>query len=158
MSIEFDLRQHVAAPPERVWRALTELDRAGEWMPGFVRAERLTGDGFGVGTRWRETRKVFGKEATEEFEVTEFEPPSSLGLFVDGRKGAMKQGEFRFRYRLEPAGGGTDVHLHSRVGGFGPIAGFFARLFSGYFRKACEKDLKALADYAPRAGGPAGAA
>ncbi|MDV8008132.1 hypothetical protein [Rhodococcus sp. IEGM 1318] len=42
----------------------------------MIRIERLAGEGYAVGTKWRETRKMMGKEATEDMWVTEVEAPS----------------------------------------------------------------------------------
>jgi uncharacterized protein YndB with AHSA1/START domain len=159
MSIRLQVSHRFSASPERVFRALTELDRAGDWMPGHVRVERLGGDGFDVGTQWRETRKVFGREATEQFEVTEMDPPRRLGLRVDGSKGASKRGEYLFTYRLTPRDGGTDVVLDGEIRGLGKIRELFGRLMAGPFRKMIEKDMKAMDDYLKRtAPEPAGTA
>jgi len=42
MGITFELEVAFAAPPHRVFAALTDLEGAGEWMPGLVRVEVLT--------------------------------------------------------------------------------------------------------------------
>jgi protein-S-isoprenylcysteine O-methyltransferase Ste14 len=116
-AIEFTLTQHIAAAPDRVFHALTDLDSAADWMPGFVRIENLSQGEFSVGSQWRETRKFFGKEATEQFEVTRCESPTELSVRVDGSKGSSRRGEYLFDYRLEPKGAGTDVTLHAAIRG-----------------------------------------
>ncbi|MGW5075187.1 SRPBCC family protein [Rhodococcus sp. NPDC004095] len=63
---EIRLTRQVAATPERVWAVLTDLDAAEATLSGVTRVERVEGAGYDVGTRWRETRRMFGKEATEE--------------------------------------------------------------------------------------------
>ena len=117
MALTMHWREEIAAPPERVFAAMADLESFGTWMPGFVRIERLTPPPTGVGTRFRETRKMMGHEATEEFEVTAFEPPLVFGLFCDGKKGSSKSGEFRFRYTLAPGGPGTILTVDGEVGG-----------------------------------------
>ena len=87
---------------------------------------------------------MFGREASEVFEVTEWDPPRALGLYCDGRLGSSKKGEFRFRYRLEPRGSGTEVILSGRVEGMGAFVSFLAGLFKGWMCKAFEKDLKRM--------------
>ena len=52
----------IAAPPERVWEIITDLDFAAEVMSAIVKVERLEGEGYEVGVRWRETRRMFGRE------------------------------------------------------------------------------------------------
>lgn len=146
MAATFTATQEMSASPERVYRALTDLDGAREWMPGLVRIERLDDPAapFGPGTRWRETRRMFGREATEEFEVTDAEPGRRIDLYVDGRRGSSKRGEYRFTYRLSADGPSTFVRLDGEVGGLsGPLA-LLSRLMVRPFRKACERDLRAL--------------
>lgn len=70
--------QPIAAPPERVFALATDLAGAAERITGIDSVELLSGEGpFGVGTRWRETRTLMGREATEEMWVTAFEPGRS---------------------------------------------------------------------------------
>lgn len=146
MSVEFTVQQQFANAPDRVFQALTDLEGAANWMPGLIKIEMLSEGAFGIGTEWRETRKIFGKEATEQFEVTRFEPPTGLALRVDGSKGTSKRGEYLFEYRLTPRNGGTEVTLHGAIRGVGSIIGLISRLF-GTFEKACAKDLQALATH-----------
>lgn len=68
----------IRASPERVWEALTDLQGTERVLSGVERIEVLTEGGFAVGTRWRETRRMLGREATEEMYVTASEPLSVL--------------------------------------------------------------------------------
>jgi carbon monoxide dehydrogenase subunit G len=147
MPIEFTLTQHVAEAPDRVFHALIDLDSAADWMPGFVRIEKLGQGEFAVGSEWRETRKFFGKEATEQFEVTRCESPSQLSVRVDGRKGSSRRGEYLFDYSLQPKDSGTEVTLHGSISGLGRFGTLVSRLFVGQFKKACANDLRALAEH-----------
>ena len=155
MAIEFSVTRTLPGKPERVFGALTDLDAASQWMPGYQRIEKLTEGSFAVGTEWRETRKMFGKDATEQFEVTALEPPRRIGLRVDGSKGTMGKGEFLFEYLLEPSGADTEVTMNGRIEGLGPIGGLLFKLLGGQFEKAVAKDLDALAAHlrAGEAGG-----
>ena len=146
MSIEFTIEQPFSQPPDRVFAALTDLEGVAHWMPGFVRIERLTDGAFGLGTEWRETRKMFGREATEQFEVTMHEPPGRLVLRIDGTKGSSRKGEYLFEYGVRPANeGGSILTMHGEIRGLGPVARFIGKLMIGSLRKACLKDLQALA-------------
>jgi carbon monoxide dehydrogenase subunit G len=87
---------------------------------------------------------MFGKEATEEFEVTGFEPPGRIGLRVDGSKGASGKGEFLFQYRLTPNGSGTKVHMDGEIRMPGWFSSLMGKLMVGAFRKACDRDMGAL--------------
>ncbi len=147
MPIEFSVTQHIPGPPDRVFRVLTDLDAAADWMPGFVRIEKLDKGALGVGSEWRETRVFFGREATEQFEVTRLDSPNELSVRVDGSKGSSRRGEYLFDYRLHPKGGGTDVTLHGTIRGLGRFGTLVGRLFVGHYKKACANDLRALAEH-----------
>ncbi len=65
------VRRRVDAPASVVWSLITDLTGAPERISGITRVEVLSqSESFGVGTTWRETRKMFGKEADETMTVT----------------------------------------------------------------------------------------
>ncbi|CAM3136830.1 SRPBCC family protein [Prescottella defluvii] len=72
---EVHLSREIDASPEAVWRVLTDIDHTADTLTGVSRIERVAGTGYDVGTRWRETRRMMGKEATEEMWVSEVDPP-----------------------------------------------------------------------------------
>ncbi len=144
MAITFTLTERIAAPVDAVFAALLDVDSFGRWMPGFVRLERTGSGPLAVGHRFRETRKLFGREATEEFEVTALEPGRALALFVDGTKGSSKRGEYRFRYEFAPEEGGTRMTVHAEIGGMGRVMEWIGRLFAGGMKKAIAKDHAAF--------------
>jgi len=151
LALSFRTETTIGAPPEEVMAAMADLDGWSAWMQGLVRAEKLTDGPFGIGTRWREVRRMFGTEAAEVFEVTTYDPPRQLGLFVDGSQGASGKGEYRFVYTLEPVGeGSTRLELSGDIDMPGLAARLFGFAFKSMFRKGCERDLNALAAYLER--------
>ncbi|WP_062461100.1 SRPBCC family protein [Demequina soli] len=92
----------IGASVERVWEILTDLDYATEVLPSIVALERLEGDGYAVGVRWRETRKMWGREETEEMVVTVADAPVATTIRAESRGT-----EYVTVYTLEPAGDGT---------------------------------------------------
>ncbi|MNX94353.1 Polyketide cyclase / dehydrase and lipid transport [compost metagenome] len=147
MAISFDHTVQVPATPERVFLALSSSDENARWMSGFVRRERLTDSEFGVGTQFRETRKMFGRDSTEHFEVIACDSPTRLDLRVDGSKGASGKGECLFSYRLEPVDGGTRLTMTGEVCGVKGVMAFLAKFMVKSFEKGCSKELEALKDY-----------
>lgn len=143
MAATFATAVYIESPPPVVFEALTDLDGAAQWMPNFVRAEKLTPGPMAKGSEWRETRRVFGKESTEHFRVTRFERPSRLDLQVDGSKGSSKRGEYLFVFELVPERTGTTLELTGEIRMPG-IWGLFSRFMKKMFRKACHDDLEAL--------------
>ncbi|AKJ02530.1 polyketide cyclase/dehydrase/lipid transport protein [Archangium gephyra] len=147
MAIQFTVHKEIAASPDRVFGVLKDLEAARKWMPNLVGIEKLSPGRFGVGTKWRETRRMFGRDASELFEVTGLEPNKSLELYVDGTQGSSKRGHYRFRYQLEPVGGKTALTMVAEIGGMGFLLELFGRLMLGSFKKAITSDLDAMASY-----------
>ena len=148
MTIEYEFSTRIAASPQEVFDALSDLDALPDYIPAEVRIETLTEGEFGEGTQWREYRKMMGREATEVFEVTECEPPHRLVLFVDGTKGTTGSGEFTYLYQLEADNGATRLDLEARIDDIGCIAEQLSKLFAGSFKDAVEKDLDGLKHFA----------
>ncbi|HEX9793563.1 MAG TPA: SRPBCC family protein [Planctomycetota bacterium] len=96
--------QHVAAPSAKVWSVFTDIPHAAENIPGITKIEMFSQGPFAVGTKWRETRKMFGKEAVETMWVTAVEPQRSYVVEAESH-GAHYRSEFTFTEK----DGGTDV-------------------------------------------------
>ncbi len=158
---EIVLSRDVGAASERVWNVMTDLERAPEVLSAVDRIERMDDHAdFGVGTRWRETRTLFGKQATEELEVTSVQQGRSYTVEADSR-GA----HYRSTMRVEPLGPDRS-RLHLTFGAEpGSLLGrifsaAIGRLFAGATRKALQGDLDDIAAAAESGTGvavPAGA-
>lgn len=144
MAVKMQLSETIAAPPERVYAVLSDLDQASQWMQGLISLEKLTQGSFGVGTSWRETRKLMGHRASEVFEVASAEPGSRIALFCDGKNGTSRSGHYRFTYRLSPYGGGTRLELDGEITQLGWFGELLSSLFSGTYKKLIARDLTAL--------------
>ncbi|KAB1147790.1 SRPBCC family protein [Streptomyces luteolifulvus] len=70
------VERRIAAGQGLVWEALTDPGGMEHVLSSVSNVEVLTDGDFGVGTRWRETRRMFGKDTTEEMWVTASEPPA----------------------------------------------------------------------------------
>ncbi|MEL6428261.1 MAG: SRPBCC family protein [Planctomycetota bacterium] len=134
---------HVAAPQERVFDVYTQVDRLAERIPTITAVEVLTDGPFGDGTRWRETRVVMKKEATEEMWVTGFEPPHRYN--VEAESNGMK---YSTLMSFTPERDGTTVRWEftSTPQSFGArlLSGVFSVLLKGTMRKHMLGDLEAL--------------
>lgn len=62
----------VDAPAEVVFRTVADIGHFSEAVPHIVNVEFLSEVRSGVGTRFRETRLMNGREASTELEVTEY--------------------------------------------------------------------------------------
>jgi hypothetical protein len=138
----------IAAPPADVFAAATAVEQWTEIIPAIVRVEKLTPGPVGRGTRWRETRRIFGREGTEEMEFLEFEPHRRYLV------GAESHGcRYRTEFRFDPRGKGTLVTMS-----FGAVPlTFGAKVMSvlmGFMRKKmaemCAADLNSIRVYLER--------
>ena len=89
------IHEEVRAEPGRVFEVFTDLRSAPERVAGIESLEVLTEGPIGQGTRFRETRVMFGKQATEEMEVTGWQPGKSYVVEADSH-GSHYRTEFVF--------------------------------------------------------------
>jgi uncharacterized protein YndB with AHSA1/START domain len=73
----------IEAPPETVWLYTADLDTWAKTVSAIVKVEKLTDGPVGVGTRFRETRVMFGREASEEMTIVEFAEPHRMAFDAD---------------------------------------------------------------------------
>jgi uncharacterized membrane protein len=85
MSRSIQVTRHFAGPVEAVFDLCADLEHAAANVTAIARVEMLTDGPVGVGTRWRETRVMLGREATEELEVTAVDPGRSYRVEAGSR-------------------------------------------------------------------------
>jgi hypothetical protein len=150
MSQLFTLDQTIAAEPSRVFTRLTDADHWQEWVPNLVRVERLNDKPMGLGFAWRETRKRFGGQAADSYEVTLFEPETAFAVTCKGTKGSLGASETYVRYDLIPKGGLTNLAVLCEVDGLGNWGALKFWMFGGAIKKALAADVAALRRYIER--------
>ena len=70
--MEQNVRISINAPRGRIWRIITDMDKWADVISGISKVETLEKPENGlVGLKWRETRTMFGKEATEVMWITD---------------------------------------------------------------------------------------
>ncbi|MEU9732010.1 SRPBCC family protein [Streptomyces sp. NPDC048002] len=140
------VERRIAVPRETVWAALTDLVGMERVLSGVTKVEVLSDGAFGVGTRWRETRRMFGKDATEEMWVTRCEAPEGYVVEAEShgshyvsewelRADGPETTTVRMTFGASSTGGGI-MNVLAKV--MGPVG---ARAV----RKAIEKDLDDVA-------------
>lgn len=139
----FTITKQIDAAPETVFEYATDLRRAPERINGIVKMEVLTEGPIRLGTRFRETRIMFKREATEEMEITAFDPPTGYAL------GCESHGcRYRTEFRLRPTDAGTEMQMEFDAHPLTLPAKVLGFLFKPML-KACiketEKDLDDLA-------------
>ncbi len=143
---EVSVSCEVAASAEATWAVVTDIERAAEVIDGIESVERVDdGDEFGVGTRWRETRRMFKRAASEEMEVTAVDPGRSYT--TEASSNGMSYTSVVVVEPLEGARSRVTMSLageaQSRVAGV--FAAVMGRLLVRSVRKAFERDLDDIA-------------
>ena len=139
---------HVAAPPDRVFRLWSDLDRMKEWVGGVTKVTDVTGPIDRAGTRYT----VWFGRMPSQTEVLEADPPRLRRTKFASR---LLRGETSAIF--EPDGDGTRIIQEFRTEGW--IAAVAGRIFAiGSYSGSFQGELNAFARLAEReeesAGGP----
>jgi carbon monoxide dehydrogenase subunit G len=97
---ELSVSVDVLASVDRVWAALTDWDRQGEWMLG-TRVRGTVGDGRGVGGQIEAVTGIGPLRIRDKMRVTRWEPPHVCLVVHYGR---LVRGTGGFVVREHPAG------------------------------------------------------
>ena len=147
--MKVEVSKQINAPIERVFDVFTDLPNAADRISGIESVEVLTDQPFGVGTRWKETRIMMGKAATETMWITAVEPNRSYIAEAESC-GTHYTSTFTF----EPADSGTRVTMSF---GGRPVKLWawlmvpMGLLMTGPIRKMVAQDLDDLAAVCERA-------
>jgi len=139
--MELTVQTSIEAPRERVWQIISDIDHSVDVIRGIEKIEVLERPENGLtGLKWRETRTMFGKEATEIMWVTEAEENRYYQTRAESHGSVYVS-----RMQIE---GGSDRCVLSMsfeatpatIGGkiMWALTGF---MFKGSTRKALEQDL-----------------
>lgn len=148
---EITVAREVGASAKRTWAVATDLAHAVDVITAITALERLDGgDAFALGTRWRETRRMFGREATEEMAVTHLDPGRSYvvesdsgGTHYVSKLSVDALGEARSR--IEMSFDAESSGLVARA-----LEVTIGRLLVGSLRKELARDLADIAAAAER--------
>ncbi|MBT8402019.1 MAG: SRPBCC family protein, partial [Rhodothermia bacterium] len=77
------LQIEIAAPVDRVFDTIAHIQNFSRAVPHIVNVEILSETQSGVGTRFRETREMRGREMTTELEITEYVKDKSVRIVSD---------------------------------------------------------------------------
>ena len=127
----------------QVFDVFCDLDSAVTNLDAITKIELLAGPAkLNVGTRWRETRTMFGRQASEVMWVTEYTENASYAVEAESHGT-----HYRTEYRFSAEGNGTRVTMTF----VGKPVSFGARLLSpisllfiSASKKACRQDLLQL--------------
>ena len=131
------------APIERVWQVFADIPAAADRLSGVSKIDVLSDLPFGPGFRWRETRRMLGKDATEEMWVSMAQEPDFYEVAA-----ASRGMEYLSRYDFTAVPDGTKVELVFTGTPTSTMAKLMDKtmaLTSGPLRKALSQDMADLA-------------
>ena len=145
MNIQVEISIDAAA--EEVWKVTTDIGRSAEFISGIETVEILDQPSEGLlGLRWRETRTMFGKTATEVMWITDVVPDRSYDVRAESHgmiyTTTISMAEANGQTTLKWDFGGQAQGLFPRV-----MAATVGRLFLGATKKALYKDLVDIKAY-----------
>lgn len=148
------LSRQIPATAEQVWAVVTDIEAAPHTLRDVLSVDLQTQGPYGVGTRWIETRKMFGFEGSEEMQVVEADAPRRTVVVAEAG-GADYRTEFILS-RISGSPDATQLTLvfsavpQSRGGLKGKLMGVMAKVGLKATRKAMEQDLEDIAAAAAR--------
>ncbi len=146
-----EVQRTIAAPADLVFAAVADVEHFARAVEDIERVEFVSETRAGLGTRFRETRVMRGREATVELEITEFAPPERVRFLSES-------GGVQWDTVFEVTAAGDGSTRLSMVMEATPLT-FMARLFmplmKGMVRKAIASDMDAVEAYCERAAGEA---
>ena len=140
----------IAAPVDRVFATIADLESFKRAIPHIVDIEFLTPRRQGVGTRFRETRVTSGKEATTELEITECVANDRIRMVADSH-GTIWDSIFSVR----PVPEGTELTIAMEARAHQLAARLMTPLVMPVIRSAIASDLELLKRYCEDDGRPA---
>ena len=98
----FQFSEHIARAPREVFEVVSDPREATGFLDNITASTKLTDGPIGVGTTFRETRVVSGKESSADLRIVAYEPDQHVGVSA-----AAEGVTVTYQYRLSPEGEGT---------------------------------------------------
>jgi len=106
----FNMSEWVARPPKEVFDFISASENAPKIVQSVTNMVKLTEGPPRVGTRYRETRLMSGKEQQAELEIVEFEPTQKYAM-----QNVTSGIQTVYRYNFQPERDGTRIDLVCEV-------------------------------------------
>ncbi len=134
--------RHIAAPIDVTFNVFSDVTQIAERIQGINKVDILSEVTHGGGTRWRETRVMFGREATEEMEISAYTPSQSYEVVASSH--GM---DYHTIYTFTEQDGGTHVEMvfiGTPITLAARLMSPLASLMQGSTQKALEADMDDL--------------
>lgn len=135
----------INASAKNVFDAVAHIENFSKAVPHITNIEFLTETRTGVGTRFRETRLMRGREATTELEVTEYVENERIRLVSD-QGGTIWDTVFT----ITPKDEQTELTMVMDANAYKVLAKIMNPLIKGMINKAIEADMDSVKSYCER--------
>jgi hypothetical protein len=138
----FTLTRTYPASISETFALFADLANAPDRIPAIKKIEFLTPGPVGPGTKFKETRVVFKREATETFEVTAFDRDRRYELMT---RSCGTEYRIAFAFTADGAGTRVDATFNVRAVSFwAKLFSPLARLAMGMMKKCVAQDMDDL--------------
>jgi carbon monoxide dehydrogenase subunit G len=134
----FTLTEWLDHTPATIFHFSLDPANAPKVVAGVTKLEQLSPGTMSVGTRFRETRVVNGKEAEAEMVLTRYDPPHGYTMSAE-----LKGITVTYSYSFIPENGGTRVTLVCNVTASG-LRKLFAPVVAAVMKKEDSTHLQNL--------------
>ena len=135
-----DTQRTIHAPIETVFHTVADIEGFSEAVPHITNIEFLTEQRTGVGTRFRETRKMGKRSATTELEVTEYVPNERVRIVSDAG-GTIWDTVFSVQQKDD---GAVELKMVMDARPYKLLARVGNKLIKGMIARAIEDDMDAV--------------
>ena len=132
----------ISAPVEKVFRVISTPQGFCDAVPDLTGVEFLSDVRAGVGTRFREFRRIKGKDVPNDLEITEFEENRKVRMVADSH-GTVWDSIFT----VTEAPGGTELRLVMDARPHTLMARLTVLLTRGIVKRAVESDMDSVKTY-----------
>jgi uncharacterized protein YndB with AHSA1/START domain len=147
------ITRRINASPDLVFTTVADIRQFSKAVSGIVKYEFLSEVQSGVGTRFRQTRLMNGKEETTELEVTEFVDNNRIRLVTDDHHGTVWDTVFA----VTTENGQTVLAMTMDANSFKWMAKFFLFFIMGMVRRAVERDMDSVKAFCEKTTDPGNA-
>ena len=139
--------RRIEAPVDRVFETVADIGNFSKAISRIVNVEFMSEQRLGVGTRFKETRLMNGREAVVELEVTEFVRDDHVRLVSDTH-GTVWDTVFR----VSDVGGATELVMTMDANAYKLLPKLMNPLIKGMIKKAIETDMDSVKTFCETAG------
>ena len=144
------ITRNIEAAADVVFQAVADPKQFAQAISGVTRLDFLSPSASGVGTRFRQSRTLNGKEMTMDFEVTEYLPNQRVRI-VNETHGTVWDSVFT----VSPAASRTTLTMVMNTRSRPLIARLLMPVICLLIRKSVAKDIDAVKTYCERQTVPA---